>query len=203
MSAVASTSASAKDGRPAGLVLDRPKKARGIPVAWTPNETMEYPEWVAAGRHLGALGRRSPWLLADWIRFGNAKFGERYARATRITGYDVQTLMNMVYVAARFEISRRREVLSWSHHEAVAPLESDEQDRWLDRAVADRLSVADLRLELRNARAATRRRTIALSQGGPAEPAVAGVIVCPSCGHEIATATAGRRGAERSASLTP
>lgn len=113
---------------------------------------MEFPEWAEAGRRLGAMGRCSQWGLGDWIRYGNAKFGERYAWAARVTAYDSQTLMNMVYVASRFEISRRRENLSWSHHETLAALQPDEQDYWLDRAIADHLSVSDLRLELRTSR---------------------------------------------------
>src|ERR1700752_2199864 len=83
---------------------------------------------------------------------GNAKFGERYSRASKITGYDSQTLMNMVYVASRFSISRRRENLSWSHHAALAALPAEEQEEWLNQAVAEHWSVSDLRIMLRTAR---------------------------------------------------
>jgi hypothetical protein len=134
----------------------RPEKARPSSsisaVAWVPVREMEFPEWAEAGRRLGAMGRCGQWGLGDWIRYGNTKFGERYAWAARVTAYDSQTLMNMVYVASRFEISRRRENLSWSHHETLAALQPDEQDYWLDRAIADHLSVSDLRLELRASR---------------------------------------------------
>ena len=58
-------------------------------------------------------------------------------RASRITGYDVQTLMNMVYVATRFESGRRRERLSWSHHAELAALEPPEQEEWLTRPRAN------------------------------------------------------------------
>ena len=47
-------------------------------------------------------------------------YGERYELAAKVTGYDAQTLMNMFYVASRFEISRRREKLSFSRHAAPA-----------------------------------------------------------------------------------
>jgi hypothetical protein len=163
--------------------VTRARGAKVSPVAWTPDESMGYADWVAAGHHLGSLGRHSQWWLGDWIRFGNVKFGERYARASRITAYDVQTLMNMVYVAKSFEISRRREILSWSHHETLAPLDADEQDLWLDRAIAQRLSVSDLRIELR----AARRSAIRLPSRAP-EPSpapTAPVVICPECGCEI------------------
>jgi hypothetical protein len=134
----------------------RPLATSGVrscsPIAWTPSHELEAQEWAAAGRRIGTIGRCIQWLLGDWIAYGNLKFGERYARASQITGYDRQTLMNMVYVASRFGASRRREGLSWSHHETLAALEQAEQDQWLDRAVAHRWSVSDLRMMLRASR---------------------------------------------------
>jgi len=40
--------------------------------------------------------------------------------------------MDLKYVSGRFEISRRREKLSLSHHREVAPKPLGEQDDWLD-----------------------------------------------------------------------
>ena len=94
-------------------------------VGWMPSTNLGLAEWSAVGRRFGEIGRCSQWWLGDWIHYGNAKFGERYSRAVKLTGYDVQSLMNMVYVASRFEISRRRENLSWSHHATLASLELD------------------------------------------------------------------------------
>jgi hypothetical protein len=153
-------------------------------VGWTPNEDMEYHSWILEGRRIGAMWRGSPWWIGDWIHYGSQKFGERYVQATRITGYDAQTLMNMVYVASRFEISRRRENLSWSHHETVAALAPRDQDRWLDQAAADRLSVADLRLELRTSRRAT-RTTVSATTESTAQPTSTDVLVCPHCGKPV------------------
>ncbi len=149
------------------------------PVAWVVDGDLEIGEWVAAGRKFGVMGRCSNWWLGDWIRYGNTKFGERYARAAVITGYDSQSLMNMVWVASRFEFSRRRENLTWSHHEAVAPLEEDEQEKWLGHAIEERLSVADLRLEIRTA-----RKLVAVG-AQPEEDADPGdgTEICPQCGQ--------------------
>jgi DNA-binding PadR family transcriptional regulator len=119
---------------------------------WVAQRNLDIEEWIAAGRLLGGMSRCSQWGIGDWIRYGNAKFGERYKRASEITGYDPQTLMNMVYVASRFEFSRRREMLSWSHHEVVAGLEVREQDRWLDRAVTEGWQRSHLRSLVRGER---------------------------------------------------
>lgn len=121
-------------------------------LAWRPSQELDIGQWAAAGRRIGMVGRCVQWLLGDWIAYGNSKFGEKYSRAAEITGYDPQSLMNMVYVASRFQISRRRENLSWSHHEAIASLEADDQEHWLDLALEHSWSVADLRMMLRSAR---------------------------------------------------
>jgi hypothetical protein len=157
-------------------------------VGWTPSTSLGLAEWSAVGRRFGEIGRCSQWWLGDWIHYGNTKFGERYSRAMKLTGYDVQSLMNMVYVASRFEISRRRENLSWSHHATLAALDPDEQDGWLARALADKLSVADLRVELRGSR---RTRSMSPADGesshdGPSEhPQERHVVVCPNCGEAV------------------
>jgi hypothetical protein len=137
------------------------------------------------GRRFGEIGRCSQWWLGDWIHYGNQRFGERYTRAVKLTGYDVQSLMNMVYVASRFEISRRRENLSWSHHSAVAALDVDEQEHWLARAGAERMSVADLRLELRGRRRALKAAAAEDRSAMESEDAGEEALVCPNCGGRV------------------
>jgi hypothetical protein len=157
------------------------------PVAWEPARDLDAREWIAVGRRIGTVGRGIQWLLGDWLRYGNARFGERYSRASTITGYDTQTLMNMVYVASRFEISRRREKLTWSHHETLASLPSESQDRWLNLTLEHGWAVSDLRTSLRQAR-------LAGEEGGPSKVKVAddvgagrlvGTVLCPHCQAEV------------------
>jgi hypothetical protein len=166
---------------------------RVTPVSWQPGHAISLSQWVADGQRLGAIGRGVNWWLGDWLRFGNMKFGERYVRASRITGYDVQTLMNMVYVATRFDSDRRRERLSWSHHAELAALSLQEQEEWLTRAENERLSVRDLRAELRRVTRAGEAQEIAAATS---TETVATVVVaaeaqhvCPNCGHELVGST--------------
>jgi hypothetical protein len=145
--------------------------------------SMSVAEWMAHGRRLGVMGRGVGWWLGDWLRFGNAAYGERYGPAARITGYDRQSLMNMVYVASRVEPSRRRDKLSWSHHAEVAAFEPAQQDEWLDRAERDRFSVRCLREALR-----TERRALKAEAGEDRSPAAAPHSpdsLCPSCGRPL------------------
>jgi hypothetical protein len=92
----------------------------------------------------------------------------------------VQSLMNMAYVANRFEVSRRRPGLSFSHHAELAGLPPEDQELWLDRIEAGGLSVHALRAELRKARQRAAART-ALRAAPPLDDEV----VCPNCGHRF------------------
>jgi hypothetical protein len=149
------------------------------PVAWEPRREMAYTAWVATGRRLSRIVRCSQWWLGDWIRYGTANYGEKYTAAAKLTGYDVHSLRNMSYVASRFsEVSRRRDDLSWSHHAELAALSESEQDHWLERAVQERLSVADLRVELRASRRSGERSAGTDVTRQP-------VVCCPECGHRF------------------
>jgi hypothetical protein len=149
------------------------------PVGWAADADLSFSEWIEQGRRIGVAGRGAGWWIGDWVRYGATRYGGRYARAARVTGYDHKTLANMVYVASRFEISRRRENLSWSHHAELAALDVEEQERWLDRVEADGLSVQRLRQELAAEPSSARHRTAA-----PADDA-SPPAVCPNCGHRL------------------
>src|SRR5918998_5974009 len=145
LSAVTTNECSADD-QPAQRQVDSiaPRSAKLTNVSWSAADALSFEQWVRDGRRLGMIGRGVGWWIGDWLRFGNARYGEKYVRASKITGYDVQTLMNMVYVASNIEPARRRESLSWSHHAELAALSPAEQDDWLDRAEECRLSARDL-----------------------------------------------------------
>jgi hypothetical protein len=149
-------------------------------VAWMPNRDLDLPQWISAGRRLGAVGRCSRWWIGDWVRYGTSRWGERYVEAARITGYDPKSLRNLAYVASRFELSRRRDNLSWSHHAELAVLSPYEQDGWLDFVAAHRLSVADLRVELR---AALRNPKKERNRAGSV--AMYDTVTCPHCGKKV------------------
>ncbi len=158
-------------------------------VGWVPpGDHLDHPQWVAVGRRLGGISRSNQWWLGDWLRYGTAKWGEKYVEASRITGYDVRSLTNMASLAACFEISRRRDNLSWSHHAVVAACDPDEQDRWLDMAAAERMSVADLRVELR---AVERRRGAQERADAQSTDEDVSSFICPQCGYR---ASQGRTG---------
>jgi hypothetical protein len=159
-------------------------------VGWTPQGDLQPQEWIAAGRRMGTISRCSQWWIGDWIRYGTRKWGEKYVQASRITGYDVASLRNIAWVSAQFDVSLRSDKLSWSHHALLAPLEAEEKVFWLERASTERLSVADLRTELRAWQAGDGG-----AESPPEEPPENGrdTLICPKCGHELEVPSDGGR----------
>jgi hypothetical protein len=158
------------------------RRASGLSkVAWLPPSELGPAEWLSTGRRLGAIGRCSQWWIGDWIRYGTSRWGEKYVEAARVTGYDVASLRNMAWVAAQFDLSLRSDKLSWSHHVLLAPLEREQQQRWIARAVEEGLSVADLRLELRARGNGGGKGQEAAGDGSPEQ----GEGICPHCGHKL------------------
>jgi len=97
-------------------------------------DNLPYEQWELIGRKLRSVERAIQWLIGDWIRFGESHYGEMYAQALDATEYSYGTLRNQAYVAGRFELSRRHDNLSFTHHQEVAALPPAEADDLLARA---------------------------------------------------------------------
>lgn len=115
------------------------------PVSWQPPQGMTFKSWQETLNGLLLVERATPWLIGDCLCAGEAAFGEEYSQALPDDRLAAQTLANYKTVAGKIPASRRRESLSFAHHAEVVRLEPAEQDRWLDRAEAEKLSRASLR----------------------------------------------------------
>jgi hypothetical protein len=80
---------------------------------------MAFDAWKAVGAKIGTYSNATAWWLGDWLAFGRMKYGRRYNEAIEVTGLDYKTLRNYAVVARRFELSRRRDNLSFQHHAEV------------------------------------------------------------------------------------
>jgi len=159
--------------------------SRRLATAWSPPAHLDHRAWVAVGRTLSQYAKVSNWWVGDWLLVGSQRWGEKYTETAKITGLDAKTLRNVAWVASRFSVSRRRDTLTWSHHAELASLSTSDQDYWLERAATERLSVADLRIEVRAAERASRpdqpdATRVELPDHGP-------LFVCPQCGHPLDT----------------
>ncbi len=106
-------------------------------------------EWLDVGRFCALVECANRWWIGDFLNYGERSYGETYREALEtFPDLELQTLMNFKSVAARVEISRRREI-SWSHHEVVAVLDNELQEYWLGSAEANGWSVRELRARIK------------------------------------------------------
>lgn len=113
--------------------------ASADPAIWTDTGLtlpagLSFEEWQAAGEFIGRAEKAVQWWMGDWWRYGEHAYGERAAQAIG-TDWSYQTWKDAGWVAGAIERSRRRDLLSWSHHREVAALPPAEQDIYLDRAI--------------------------------------------------------------------
>lgn len=109
---------------------------------------MTFDAWLDIGMHLSAVVASSAWCLGDWLAYGQDTYEGRYRDAVERTGLNYQTLRNYAWVARRFELSRRRDTLSFGHHAEVAALSDPEQDFWLRKAGECGWSTSQLRRQV-------------------------------------------------------
>ena len=101
---------------------------------------------VAAEVALVSQGHQ--WWIGDLLVDGERRFGDDFAQATAVleqARVEPQTQLNYRWVASRIDHDRRREQLTWSHHEAVARLTAKQQTKALDYAIKNELTVRQLR----------------------------------------------------------
>jgi hypothetical protein len=94
------------------------------PLGLAISDQLTFEEWQAAGETLKRMEGAIQWWVGDWLVYGECKWGEMYSQALDATSKAYQTLANYKYVAEKFQFSRRRENLTWGHHEAVAGLDN-------------------------------------------------------------------------------
>lgn len=110
---------------------------------------LDFDDWQRLGATLHRIEQSVQWWVGDWLNYGAAAYGEKYAQAVDVTGTAFSTLQNYAWVSKQIEPSRRRPALSWSHHREVAGLDPTGQDRWLAAAETEGWSKGQLERELR------------------------------------------------------
>lgn len=105
--------------------------------------------WLRIGDQIQVVANSCAWWAGDWLVYGQEVYPDRYRQAVATTSLDYQTLRNYAWVARKFQVSRRRDRLSFQHHQEVAALPEDQQELWLDRATEFGWSKTELRRQLR------------------------------------------------------
>jgi hypothetical protein len=124
-----------------------PQRGWGLtPTGLRIDDQLTFEAYEAIGRTLGHLHAAVSWATGDWLIVGLALFGENgIAQAVEATGRSKATLLEYLRIARVFPPSKRRETLSWSHHQAVASREEEEREHWLNEAERLHWSSEELR----------------------------------------------------------
>lgn len=105
-------------------------------------------EWMDVFKALKQVEGCVQFWIGDCLAYRQQKWG-MYDDIAEETGYETKALRNIKYVADNVELSRRKDNLSFSHHVEVASLPPEKQELFLNMAVEDKLSVRDLREQIR------------------------------------------------------
>jgi N6-adenosine-specific RNA methylase IME4 len=91
-------------------------------------------DWIEYGRSLGRMDRMVKWEIGDWWNRGE-RYGQRVEIVTSSdwTGPSHGTCRNAGSVAAKFDVSRRHDTLTFEHHAKVAKLLPGEADELLQQ----------------------------------------------------------------------
>ncbi len=101
------------------------------------------------------ISELSKWAIADLVKFAYEKYGEEeaYGMVSLATRYHKSYLYNIVMVANKVAPAQRRSLnntnMTFTHHQAVAPLSPELQDAWLDYATEKQQSRDELREDIK------------------------------------------------------
>ncbi len=128
------------------------------------DDSVSQEEWTELGQVLRRLDVALQWLIGDWMVYGERVWGYTYEKVALSFGYEVSTLYNYTSVARKVSFSRRRESLSFGHHQAVASRAPEEQAHWLALAEEEGWSVARLRASLKDSPATSSHQNPLISE---------------------------------------
>lgn len=135
---------------------------KGLEISGDPS----YEQWEAVGETLKFLESSIQFALGDWLRYGERRWGEKYAQAAEETGYSEGTLRLYTHVANSVNPLVRTNNLTFTHHQLVAPLrlpdgapDVEKQRYYLELAEKKELPVAKLREVIKQDKRAEKEAT--------------------------------------------
>ncbi len=118
---------------------------QGLDISATPS----FEEFDVFGQLLTFFDRTLDWSIGDFWNAAHKRFRDEALQLFSENGMKLKTVQNKGSVCKKFPASRRRETLHFSHHAAVAGLETPDQERLLDNATERGWTVPQLRLAVR------------------------------------------------------
>jgi N6-adenosine-specific RNA methylase IME4 len=105
-------------------------------------------EWMDGFNSLKKIEGCIQFWIGDFLAYRQQKWG-MYDDIAEETGYDKTTLRHIKNITENIESGRRQPLLSFSHHSEIASLPPEKQTEFLNKAVEEKLSVRELREEIR------------------------------------------------------
>lgn len=109
------------------------------------SDNISFEQWEHCGEWIKRANGSVHFWLGDWLNYGEKKWGEKYSQVLEDTGIDYGVLRNDAYVAGKVDLSRRRDNLSFAHHQDIADLRPEEQEKLLDIAEKEKINSKDFR----------------------------------------------------------
>lgn len=111
---------------------------------------LEWERWLSLGRDLGQMRRSLNYWQAQHLGYGRKEYGpERVEEAMVQLGFEFEDV-KAAETLLKLEVAPREE-LGVEHHFVLARAElpAEEEERWLDVAVKEKLSARDLQKSIR------------------------------------------------------
>lgn len=109
-------------------------------------EDLSFEAWRDIGIRLAATSQRVQWWLGDWWAFGEHTYGQRAEIvAEGLFPHAQKTIRNYAVISRRYEPSRRRDDLPFTHHVEAANLPPEEADELLETAARSGWSTRQVR----------------------------------------------------------
>jgi len=110
----------------------------------------DFEEWMDYGQSLKVLdGTARQFAIGDWIVMGFDTYEHgKWELIEQVWSDTPRNTLEQYERVSRQVKSANRLALSWTHHLAIADLAPDKQRQWLERAAAEKWSVATLRQKL-------------------------------------------------------
>lgn len=120
--------------------------------AWQDWPSFTFDQWQQVGEQLAQAKATAEWAvdmtnwaLGNWIEYGDAKWGEKYAQAVDVTGLRESTLQRLAYTVRQFGGRPSHPALPFTYHAEVAFLPEPEREAILDQAQEQGLTRARIR----------------------------------------------------------
>jgi hypothetical protein len=122
------------------------------------DDNVTFGEWAKLGERVAKVETALPWVIGDWLIYGEKHYGERFVQVAESIGKKPSTLIRYRWVARVFPPESRAAAIAkgvaWSVFAEMAGLEDDERQKCMEKVVSEGWRLPHVRAFRRTLRAA-------------------------------------------------